>query len=552
MDIRLEITGAKNISEYWEYLTNNISSYIVQFLDLEDDAVKKNRSIKYFLENDTWHIDELMKFDFLKSQCENYKYNNTISFNSTNSCLKLEVKYVVLKKILSTEWGIESLFNKNKYIINNIFKFTEENYPGLDSIIDLDIDTASQYWTSWLESKSIKTISSNYVKWLGKECVYTNGKGNFLKNIYDGLLRAVDNREEWYKDKWDVRNLKQDGVLYNISQGKYFIDFSKVRSRQIKDTLKEYYKERLTSGEKATWITIINTHRYVLKFICYLQDIEPSWDDLRKLTREHINQYLNFIDVYSKNELNHNLANSSKYISKSLAYTKKFLTDIYNKEYKIAPEIDIKKLTLYLDKPKIVIDEFKEVDYIPNFVLEQFIMQFDNLHKDIQPIAYIMLMTGLGISDALCIKQDCLLNLEGVYFLQVKQQWHDKDLCKIPIDLNLTSIIKQAIDDSKTVSTKENNPDNYIFSRYKGKRKGKPYNSAWVLNQFNKFAQENKIANESGGIFHFKSQQFKHTYFINLLDKEMDILKLKDLPSKTSASMTMRYIFTLNNRINME
>ena len=37
----------------------------------------------------------------------------------------------------------------------------------------------------------------------------------FLKNMYINLIKFIDKREEWEKDKWDIRNLEKYGLSYN-------------------------------------------------------------------------------------------------------------------------------------------------------------------------------------------------------------------------------------------------------------------------------------------------------------------------------------------------
>ncbi|MNU11730.1 hypothetical protein D3C72_2598210 [compost metagenome] len=46
---------------------------------------------------------------------------------------------------------------------------------------------------------------------------------------------------------------------------------------------------------------------------------------------------------------------------------------------------------------------------------------------------------------------------------------------RIPIDEELAGILAVLIDKSKKYSNQDNNPKDYIFVRYRGKRKGQPY-----------------------------------------------------------------------------
>lgn len=51
---------------------------------------------------------------------------------------------------------------------------------------------------------------------------------NFLESTISSINTLTDEREEWEKDKWDVRNLKPYGINYNKSTPAYYLDFNKI------------------------------------------------------------------------------------------------------------------------------------------------------------------------------------------------------------------------------------------------------------------------------------------------------------------------------------
>ena len=96
------------------------------------------------------------------------------------------------------------------------------------------------------------------------------------------------------------------------------------------------------------------------------------------------------------------------------------------------------------------------------------------------------------------------------------------------------------IDNSKTCSNEDNNPENYIFVRYKGSRKGKPYAQGWVQNKLNLLTIDYNITDELGNRYHFKNHSFRHTYAIKMLNGGADILTVQELLAHASPEMTMR------------
>ena len=97
------------------------------------------------------------------------------------------------------------------------------------------------------------------------------------------------------------------------------------------------------------------------------------------------------------------------------------------------------------------------------------------------------------------------------------------------------------INTSKTYSTEDNNPDKFIFVRYKGSRKGRPYSKNWIQKKLNLLAREYNITDESGNIYYFKNHAFRHTYAVKMLNNGADILTVQELLAHASPEMTMCY-----------
>lgn len=59
---------------------------------------------------------------------------------------------------------------------------------------------------------------------------------NFLGLMYNTLYHLTDNREEWTKDVWDVRNLEKYCINYSKSITDYYVDFTKIDNLKIRAT----------------------------------------------------------------------------------------------------------------------------------------------------------------------------------------------------------------------------------------------------------------------------------------------------------------------------
>ena len=94
------------------------------------------------------------------------------------------------------------------------------------------------------------------------------------------------------------------------------------------------------------------------------------------------------------------------------------LQDIQRFEYSIAPVKSTSRLLYSEDYPKLDKKSDDDIDYIPDYVLEQLFMHINDLHPDVQPIVWVAYKTGLRIGDTLGLTQDSLIKLNGKYWIQ--------------------------------------------------------------------------------------------------------------------------------------
>lgn len=199
------------------------------------------------------------------------------------------------------------------------------------------------------------------------------------------------------------------------------------------------------------------------------------------------------------------------------------------------------------DKPKVPKKSNDQIDYVPDFVLEQLFYNINNLHKEVIPIVYTMFKTGFRISDVLGLKQDCLVKLNNKFWIETDIEKTYVEGHRIPIDDELANILAILIDNTKKYSNEDNSPENYIFVGYKGFRKGKPYSRHWINNKLNLLAVDCNITDELGDRYHFRNHSFRHTYAIKMLNGGADILTVQELLAHASPEMTMRYAKLLDD-----
>ena len=546
----INILTNNTIVEAKDKITKTLSKYTEKVINEDKSVTYTEIPTTYFLENDKWHIDFFGDIEQFKNQVKNYKYaNKNISFPFNNENLNKEMKFIVYSKLFSDEWGLQAVLMGQMQFIRRLAEFINEKYPNINSFKELDLEKVNIQWIDLLDNLNISTTKKQIAdsKIYEKDIYYKSPIANFLEVTIKYFNSLIDEREEWEKDKWDVRNLEQYGVSYNKSEHSYYVDFGKINNPKIREEVKKYIRQRLITNNKFSWGTAKKYLIFLPKFFNFISELEPSWNDLKGLERQHILKYIEWLNIYVKDNLTQKNSNPKIYVTTSLRIIQKFLSDIQLREYDIAPAKNVRILIFPEDKPNIHKKSNDQIDYVSDFVLEQLFDNINNLHKEVVPIVYTMFKTGLRISDALGLKQDCLVKLNNKFWIETDIKKTYVECHRIPIDDELANMLAVLIDNAKKYSNEDNNPENYIFVRYKGSRKGKTYIQDWVQKQLNILAINYNITDELGNRYHFKNHSFRHTYAIKMLNGGADILTVQELLAHASPEMTMRYAKLLDD-----
>ncbi|MGL4913598.1 MAG: hypothetical protein ACRC3Y_14335, partial [Romboutsia sp.] len=408
------------IEEPKDKITEVLSKYTERKINGDKTVVYTELPTTYFLENDKWHIEFFGEIEQFKEQVKTYKYaNKNISFPFDNENINKEIKFIVYNKLFSDEWGLKAVLMAQMQFIRRLAKFINEKYPNINSFKELDLDKINIQWIDWLENNNIKTITKQNItfKISGKKYVVKTPSANFLENVISWFNQLTDEREEWEKDKWDVRNLEQYGITYSKTSSNHYIDFNKINNPKIRGEIKKYIKQRLISNNKFSWSSARKYLIFIPPFINYICELEPTWNDLKGLERKHILKYIEWTHTYTNENLTQKNANTKGYVAMALIVVQKFLSDIQLREYDIAPIKNVRLLIFPEDKPKTPKKSNGQIDYVPDFVLEQLFDNINNLHKEVIPVVYTMFKTGLRISDTLRLTHDCLVKLNNEYWI---------------------------------------------------------------------------------------------------------------------------------------
>ena len=336
-----------NATSLHNRLEQEISSYLERLV--QDDGSVSFRKVEnpYFMTENTWSVEVIGSIANFQDQLNKYnRSNRNIRFEFHNPFINLELKYVVFhKELFNDEWSFSSLFGTNFTNINRLTRFLNEKHPRLESLLDLNIDKADREWLFWLENQNILTQTIRKHDVYGEQIVKCS-IAHFLRHMHFTISQLIDTREEWDKDRWDIRTLYATyGINYNMSQSQYFVDFSKIRNPSIRSNVKGYIKQRLLNKNNFSWSTAVVYMNVIPGFLNFICNLEPLWNDLKDLQRSHILKYIESLHQSAKKLTKRN-SNPESYIKYNLSAVSKFLDDIQRYEYDLAPKTNTRQLGL--------------------------------------------------------------------------------------------------------------------------------------------------------------------------------------------------------------
>ncbi|GIN97772.1 hypothetical protein J6TS1_36420 [Siminovitchia terrae] len=138
---------------------------------------------------------------------------------------------------------------RSPYESSKVTPLQQEKAKRTEKTINLTITVIANFYDYLYRNEQVQ---NDMMEKLMKQ-VFTGGNSRYKSflhhvnkdkpsNIYIALFQFTDKREEWEKDKWDVRILHDKyGIDYNKSKHDYFLDFSKIDDK-VREQVKKYCK----------------------------------------------------------------------------------------------------------------------------------------------------------------------------------------------------------------------------------------------------------------------------------------------------------------------
>lgn len=476
-----------------------------------------------FYEDDIW---DLMKHPNI-DEVENYekKLKSTgyvFDFNEyKNKSLRKEVKLFLINCVKNRNYKPTTIAYR-LHIYKFFLEFVDDCYPSITSIIEIDQKTINQVFIKYLKKRGIqievkgsKRVNSDMEI---KQYYYKNVKYVYFEHFYNFIYKIYyppKKIKERDKDVWDVRNLKIK-VDYNKANSNYKLNFTKITQDNIKKVLKKYIYSRLQNKKKSTCDEDLKGFRIFSKF---LRINYPEIKSLDQLNRNHIENFLSYVENLSY------VSNTKRKRIGVVKYCFEYLqlTDWDNKPKKqLFYSFDLNYK--YDKNPKIISD----------YVMEQLNKNLEYLPDNISRMVYIIQRIGMRITELCILKiEDLRKDNEGDYYLRYYQP-KTYSYNKVPIDKELTMVIKAAIKDSLN---KYGENVEYIFSR----NENEPIRRKTFDYHLNQLSYNKKIKDEKGEIYRFRSHRFRSTLATNYFNNGLSMNATRKLLGQNSYMSIRHY-----------
>ncbi|OTN83812.1 hypothetical protein A5819_003631 [Enterococcus sp. 7E2_DIV0204] len=545
--MKAHFTHTYSLEEYKQKLKKILKSYTKKEI-LSDGSVKKTViEDDYLLRNDTWTYDFFVLLPQFQEKLLAYRNNPVnhifiINFNSENELINLELKCLYKLKLFSEEWSIYSAFQKHthRYRIINFMKLF---YPEYSSLKELDIEKANDKYIQWLRDTGISITEKRKYRHGGAARVTKVRTAAFLLSAYNSIMEYLDDRPLLIKDIWRIKDFqKQFDFDFHKSAPKGFIRFDSIKNSKLKIILKEYIRDRLLGKRHLSWHTGQGYAKTLSRLFNIIAPSEKEKNSLRNISRSDILDFIEWIRCYYQEN---KLKSVDNHLNNCMGQIRTFIEYLQLIDHVEAPIKSVRQLINPDDFPRYT--QNRQINHIPDSVLEQLFNNLEYLNPTVTPIVWIAFKTGLRISDVLSLTKDCLVKINHISYLETdisKTKVHNH---RLPIDDHLADILSFLIKKCEVETNLDNNPHRYLFPRLTGPRRGKPFYQQFVSEELNALAIDRNIVDESGNIFRFRMHEFRHTYAVKLLNNGADILTVQELLAHASPEMTMVYAKLLDD-----
>ena len=412
-----------------------------------------------------------------------------------NIVVREELKYGMYH-IIKDKTNLRTIGEKYDFLKHVINFFNAYEY---ESIIDVD----NQDYENYIASVGLQIIVKD-----GKRAYSTegkmlritkrNGRITFFESIKKDIIDYYNPKSlnKYENDIWYANDFQ---ILDEHIDSNRKIDFSKIKNKEFKNTLKKFCENRLQ------YINFVTTSAYIIhisNFLIWLEDNFPSITHLNELNRDIMEDY--FVWLRTKSGY------SQKLINKSILELKKFFEIGILLEFDNFPSNGLIISTDYAFKSQ------KEANPFIDSELQSIIKIIPKMPKLYGKMLYCLMTLGCRISEIVYLSVDSLKQYPDEKYYLVLKQFKTKAIYEKSIPDSAAQIMLSEIKKNKKLFGDELK---YVFIN----SKNKPISFSTLNQNINKALILNNVLDRDGKPLHCNTHRFRATLATNLLNSGYDV-----------------------------
>jgi integrase/recombinase XerD len=475
---------------------------------------------------DEWNMDEcpLTVKKPKKTPDPKRFFRRKIRLQCTSSALTLEIKYACWQKFARGEWLPQA--EMYAYHLPRLIEWLNHVAPSGSSLLQSSLEKWEMSLRSYLaENGRWTTSKQSYLDASLQQRIYTQEDhiASILRQIYQVLEEAYDNRPEFERDVWDLRKF---GIHLNHSGSNYTMNFASLSLPWLRQAAKCCMRYELSFHAASACTGRLCAIKAFSRFLSEMHPTTRASD----INRSMMIEYMAF------------LATSD-------------LKETTRAGYLIGLRIFFEWCTRenwapVFDGRLIYDDDLPGRNKVqPRFIPQEVVVQL-NQHLEALPDAMMRMVLilqecGMRISELCQMPIDCLMqDASGDWFLRYYQAKMHKEH-SIPLAREIVAVIQE-----QQVVTRQQwgTSMNYLFPN----EDGTPTQRQTFVRALNRLAYEKKICDATGKPYHLQSHQFRHTVGTRMINNGVPQHIVQRYLGHESPTMTARYAFIYDQTMKEE
>lgn len=505
--------------------------YGQMLLFLEEDE-------SYWVKNDTWDVRDSV-FATYSLTGSNRNPTKQIHFSTfKEERLKNEAKFYLAYSLKNRLLLPISVFNSFKAPLEYLASFMS-TYGQAKSFYGVVVSDTQL--VQFLKDMGVCTGKSDNEAYRNHLWL-KNALSTFITDYYD-----EDEKTE--NDVWIAVNIPGARLSAAERSGtKRVLNFHDI-PRYYREMTKRFLRSLVT---RRSWSYCCEILMYIRYFFSVFYEHGYSDGFLKKLVREDVEKYLLWVADNYRDK-------NATYRSKAVSFIRSFIWYTQMAQYPQSPETEVENLIYGDDYPRRerAADTMEKVRYIPEPVREQLDAVIYELEPtDMIPVYILLRETGWRGTDILNLRyRNCLdyrwnkVEDRYVSYLCCEITKTGIPVHKIPVRDGVAEMVRKLSDEAAQKSTKENNPDGYLFNTYEGQNMGMPLSKIAFVQAVQQLIEKKGICDAEGKTYHFRSHSLRHTRAMEYAEQGMPIGIIQQILGHCSLQMTLHYAKVSENAL---